>query len=112
MNHSEKALETDNPYMHNDTLPIWIVPISGWGSEIIEEASQRMSAYNQVAKQWKINIEFSSRLGTFQSYKHAPAVAQKIEAHNAKTFAVYDSLFGKDWRIRFVKEVDLILLSH
>ncbi len=105
-------LETDIPYMHNDALPFWIVPISGWGSESIEKANQRMSAYNEVAKQWKINIEFSSRLGTFQSYKNAPSVAEKIEAHNKKTFAVYKSLFGKDWRIQFVKEVNLILLTY
>lgn len=98
-------LVTDTPYIHNKTLPIWIVPISGWGSESLEEANDRMHAYKKSAEGLKINIEFTSRLGTFRSYKNAPTVATEIREHNEKTFAVYASELGADWRERFNQEV-------
>ncbi|WP_018343751.1 hypothetical protein [Cytophaga aurantiaca] len=101
----KQKLATDAPYMNNHDLPIWIVPISGWGSDAMEEAYTRMEIYKNVAKELNINIEFSSRLGTFQSYKRAPAVAAQIEEHNEKTFAVYEENLGKDWRQKFSEEV-------
>jgi hypothetical protein len=100
-----KEMETDEPYMHNEALPVWIVTISGWGSESMEEAHQRMDAYKAVAEKWKINIEFSSRLGTFRSYKRAPSVSKEISAHNDQTFTVCEKLFGENWRNAFVEEV-------
>lgn len=98
-------LLTDTPYIHNKTLPIWIVPISGWGSTSMAEANNRMHAYKKSAEVLNINIEFSSRLGTFQSYKNAPTVATEIRERNEKTFAAYESKIGTDWRERFSVEV-------
>lgn len=92
---------TDTPHIHKNGLPIWIVPISGWG----DNGNKQMEAYHEVAKKWKINIEFSSRLGTFDSNKRAPFVAKEIMEHNENTFAVYQELFGSDWRQKFSKEV-------
>lgn len=100
-----RKIETDTPYIFNDALPVWIVTISGWGSESIEDAFKRMELYKSVAEKMQINIEFSSRLGTFQSYKRAPVVAEQIETHNTHTFAVYEKTFGEDWRIKFIHEV-------
>ena len=96
-----QKLQTDTPYIHNKTLPIWIVPISGWGSESMEEASNRMHVYQKIAEDLKINIEFSSRLGTFKSYKRAPTVGKEISEHNEKTFAAYASEIGEDWQEKF-----------
>jgi hypothetical protein len=98
-------LETDTPYINNDGLPIWIVTISGWGSENMDDAYKRMQIYKSVAEKLNINIEFSSRLGTFQSYKNAPGVAEKISEHNEKTFAVYEKILGRDWRQKFSDDV-------
>src|SRR6478609_6796905 len=98
-------LLTDSPYIHNKTLPIWIVPISGWGSASMAEANNRMHAYKKSAEELKINIEFSSRLGTFQSYKNAPTVATEIREQNERTFAVYANMIGVDWREQFSAEV-------
>lgn len=106
-----QKLETDTPYIHNKTLPIWIVPISGWGSESMVEASNRMHAYKNSAELLKINIEFTSRLGTFQSYKNAPTVATEIREQNEKTFAVYATNLGVDWRERFSAEVKKLLVK-
>jgi len=100
-----QKLQTDTPYIHNKTLPIWVVPISGWGSESVAEANNRMHAYKKSAEVLKINIEFTSRLGTFQSYKNAPTVATEIREQNEKTFAVYASEIGVDWREIFSAEV-------
>jgi len=100
-----QKLSTDTPYIHNKDLPIWIVPISGWGSESLEEANNRMLAYKKSAEYLNINIEFSSRLGTFRSYKRAPSVAKEISEHNEKTFVVYEEIVGKDWPKRFNDEV-------
>ena len=96
---------TDAPYIYNYDLPIWIVPISGWGSTSMEEAYKRMEVYKNIAEKWNINIEFSSRLGTFQSYKNTPVVAEQISKHNEKTFVVYEKIFGTDWQQKFSNEV-------
>lgn len=101
----KQKLATDAPYIHNYDLPIWIITISGWGSDTLDEAYERMEVYKKVAEEMNINIEFSSRLGTFQSYKRAPAVAEQIEEHNEKTFAVYQKIVGTDWQQKFNKEV-------
>ena len=93
---------TDIPYIYSDTLPIWIVTISGWE----DEGPSRMEAYLEVAKKWKINIELSTRLGTLHSYKRAPTVQKEIMEHNEKTFAAYRKQFGDDWQQRFSKEVN------
>jgi hypothetical protein len=77
---------TDTPYIYSDTLPIWIVTISGWE----DEGPSRMEAYLEVAKKWKINIEFSTRLGTLHSYKRAPTVQKEIMEHNENTKEVND----------------------
>jgi hypothetical protein len=100
-----KQLITDTPYIHNDALPIWIIPISGWGSTSINKAYERMQVYKNIAEEQNINIEFSSRLGTFQSYKHAPAVAEQISTHNEKTVAAYAKILGTDWQQKFSDEV-------
>jgi hypothetical protein len=101
----KNKLITDEAYIHNESLPVWIVPVSGWGSESIENAYLRMEAYKQAAESFNINIEFSTRLGTFQSYKRTPAVGKQIEEHNDHTFAVYTEILGKDWQRRFIDEV-------
>ncbi len=101
----DNKLITDQAYIHNDSLPVWIVPVSGWGSESIENAYLRMQVYKQVAESFNINVEFSTRLGTFQSYKRAPAVGKQIDEHNDHTFAVYAGVLGKDWQRRFIDEV-------
>jgi hypothetical protein len=98
---------TDTPNIHSDTLPIWIVPISGWE----DEGPSRMEAYLEVAKKWKINIEFSTRLGTLYSYKRAPTVQKEIMEHNENTFAAYRKQFGNDWQQRFSKDVNDILMA-
>jgi hypothetical protein len=101
----KQKLETDTPYMNNHDLPVWIVPVSGWGSENTDNAYARMDAYKTAAETFNINIEFSTRLGTFQSYKNAPSVSKEIQAHNDETFAVYEKVMGSDWQQRFIKEV-------
>lgn len=101
----EQKLATDAPYINNYDLPIWIIPISGWGSDTMDEAYARMEVYKNTAEKLNINIEFTSRLGTFQSYKRAPAVAEEIDAHNADTFAAYEKTIGADWRNRFNEEI-------
>lgn len=101
----EQKLATDAPYIHNYDLPIWIIPISGWGSDSMDEAYKRMEVYKNAAEKLNMNIEFSSRLGTFQSYKNAPTVAREISEHNEKTFTVYANAIGVDWRERFSAEV-------
>ena len=101
----KEELKTDTPYIHNDALPIWIVPVSGWGSDGIDEAHTRMLTYKNAAQAFRINIEFSSRLGTFQSYKNAPSVAKEISEHNEKTFAAYEDVIGADWRKNFNEKV-------
>ena|SRR6218665_3247000 len=89
-------------YIYNEKLPVWIIPISGWE----ENSSDRMNAYILTAKKMKINIEFSTKLGTPNSYKYAPQVAKEIDAHNEKTFEIYRKELGEDWEQRFLKEVD------
>lgn len=101
----DNILVTDQAYVHNESLPVWIVPVSGWGSESIENAYMRMQAYKQVAESFNINLEFSTRLGTFRSYKRAPAVAEEIDQHNEHTFTSYAAALGKDWQYRFINEV-------
>jgi len=98
---------TDIPNIYLDILSIWIVPISGWE----DEGPSRMEAYLEVAKKWKINIEFSTRLGTLHSYKRAPTVQKEIMEHNEKTFIAYHKQFGDDWQQRFSKEVNDILMD-
>jgi len=100
-----QKLSTDTPYIHNNDLPVWIVPISGWGSESLEEASNRMLAYKKSAEYLNINIEFSSRLGTFRSYKRAPSVGKEISEHNEKAFIEYEKNIGIDWRERFNEQL-------
>jgi|GEM_PF-1874324 len=97
---------TDTPYIHLDGLPVWMVIVSGWGDPNLEEGYKRMLISKNIAAEWKINIEFSTRLGTLQSYKNAPAVANEIMEHNEKVFAVYEKILGKDWRQRFVQELN------
>lgn len=105
-----KKVATDSPYIYNKALPVWIVPISGWsGNDNEEEAYTRMEVYRSIAEKMKINIEFSSRLGTFRSYKNAPAVSLQISGHNKKTFAAYEQIFGAEWRQLFQQEVIKLL---
>ncbi len=105
MENKNNKLETDTPYVYNEEVPVWIVPISGWGSEGIKNAHDRMRAYLLAAEILKVNIEFTSRLGTFQSYKNAPSVSNEISAHNNHTFAAYDTLLGTNWRTTFYDEM-------
>ncbi|QHT71423.1 hypothetical protein GXP67_34580 [Rhodocytophaga rosea] len=99
---------TDTSIIYNEKLPVWIVPVSGWG----EEAYERMNAYKQVAELWKLNIEFSSRLGTFNSYKHAPSVAKEIREHNGKAFERYQKEFGENWQQKFMEKVNTIMCEN
>ena len=103
---TEQPILTDTPYIQNETLPIWIVTIDGWGDPDIEQGQKRMKAYKTIADKWEINIEFSSRLGTLTSYKYAPSVAKEIMEHNKKTFATYEKKFGKNWQQKFSLEVN------
>ncbi|MCI5055574.1 MAG: phytochromobilin:ferredoxin oxidoreductase [Flavobacteriales bacterium] len=97
-------LITDTAYIYNRELPTWIIPISGWG----EDGNELMRTYHNVAQKWNINIEFSSRLGTFTSYKYAPSVSKEIQTSNDKTIAVYRRHFGEDWQQRFSREVNVL----
>ena len=101
----------DNLYIKNKSLPVWIVTVSGWGDPDMDNAFQRIDAYKQVADKWKLNIEFSSQLGTLTSYKYAPLIDKEINEHNERTSIEYEQVFGKDWQQRFLKEVNAILID-
>ncbi|ABG59564.1 hypothetical protein [Cytophaga hutchinsonii] len=105
MKHNNQEIRTDGPYVYNEELPVWLVAVSGWGSEDINSAHERMRAYLLAAEKLKINIQFTTRLGTFQSYKHAPAVAKEIMQHNDTTFAVYTTKLGENWQKTFHDEM-------
>ncbi|MCD6587971.1 MAG: hypothetical protein J7K88_05425 [Candidatus Fermentibacteraceae bacterium] len=93
---------TDTSCINNEKLPVWIITTSGWG----DDAISRINAYAGVARRWKLNIEFSSKLGTFTSYKYAPAAAKKIQEQNENTFEAYQKEFGENWQQRFMEEVN------
>jgi hypothetical protein len=92
---------TDTSCINNEMLPVWIITTSGWG----DDAISRINVYAGVARRWKLNIEFSSKLGTFTSYKYAPAAAEQIQKHNETTFEAYQKEFGENWQQRFMEEV-------
>jgi hypothetical protein len=100
-----RMIKTDKVYIYNKKLPVWIVPVSGWGDHAVDQ----MKAYDAVAQIMKINLEFSSRLGTFNSYKRAPAVAKEINDHNENTFAAYQKELGSDWQTKFVDKVNALM---
>ena len=93
---------TDTSCINNEKLPVWIITTSGWG----DDAISRINAYAGVARRWKLNIEFSSKLGTFTSYKYAPTAAKKIQEQNENTFEAYQKEFGENWQQRFMEEVN------
>ena len=92
---------TDTPYIHSDTLPIWIVTISGWE----DEGPSRMEAYLEVAKKWKINIELSTRLGTLHSYKRAPTVKKKSWSTMKKLLQLTENNSGMSGSKGFLRKL-------
>jgi hypothetical protein len=102
-------IETDEPYIQNAQLPNWIIPISGWGDPDMKDAHRRMHIYLSVAKEIGVNIIFSSRLGTFTSYKRAPSVAAEIKDNNNKTFLEYQKSIHPNWYQNFVDKTQEML---
>ncbi len=100
---------TDEPYIQNAEQPNWIIPISGWGNPDMDDANKRMRVYLTVAKEMGINIIFSSRLGTFTSYKRAPSVSADIQEINTNTFLEYEKNIHPNWYRNFVDKVQEML---